>query len=158
MREPTDLQLHFVMRVQATIGEPVVMGETGRGKRVAIPITGGTVEGPFFSGTVLPLGADFQVQWPSGITEVHAEYVIKTNVGALIHVDNLGLTAPSEVATPPESRGDTGAGEGVRLFRTAARLSTEDSNLHWLNANMFFCSAQGQADRASVIIDFYRAG
>lgn len=158
MDAPAELQLNFVMRIHATIGEPLAIGETARGKRVAIPITGGTVEGPFFTGEVLPTGADFQVQWPSGINEIHAEYVIKTDAGALIHVDNLGLTAPADVATPREFRGDGWVDDGVRHFRTAARLTTEEPSLNWLNANMFFCSARGQADRASVVIDFYRAG
>lgn len=158
MDAPTELQLNFVMRVLATIGDPVVTGETARGKRVAIPITGGTVEGPFFGGVVLPMGADFQTQWPSGINEIHAEYVIKTDAGALIHVDNLGLTAPADVATPREFRSEDWVDDGVRHFRTAARLTTEEPSLLWLNANMFYCSARGQADRASVVIDFYRAG
>lgn len=158
MEMPAQPEFNFVMRVHATIGEPVVTGDTPRGKRVAIPITGGTVEGPFFTGTVLPMGADFQVQWPSGINEIHAEYVIKTDLGALIHIDNLGLTAPADVATPREFRGENWIDDGVRHFRTAARLSTEEPSLSWLNANMFYCSARGQADRKSVVIDFYRAG
>jgi hypothetical protein len=158
MDTPTAPELQFVMRVHATIGEPLVIGETARGKRVSIPITGGAVEGPFFHGEVLPMGADFQVQWPSGINEIHAEYVIKTDAGALIHVDNLGLTAPADVATPREFRDEDWVDDGERHFRTAARLSTEEPSLHWLNANMFYCSARGQADRASVVIDFYRAG
>lgn len=155
---PATPELQFVMRVNATIGEPVVTGETGRGKRAAIPITGGTVEGPFFSGEVLPMGADFQVLWPTGINEIHAEYVIKTDAGALVHIDNTGLTATATAATPEDFQGDGWADDGIRHFRTAAKLSTEDANLAWLNANMFVCSARGQADRKSVVLDFYRIG
>jgi hypothetical protein len=153
---PATPELQFVMRVHATIGEPVVTGETLRGKRVAIPITGGTVEGPFFTGEVVPMGADFQVLWPSGITEIHAEYVLKTDAGVLIHVDNTGLTSPAALATPEEFQGDGWVDDGVRHFRTAARLTTEDANLAWMNANTFVCSARGQADRKSVVLDFYR--
>ena len=158
MEMPANPVLNFVMRVHATIGEPIVTGETLRGKRVAIPITGGTVDGPFFKGSVLPTGADFQVQWPSGVNEIHAEYVIKTDAGAHIHVDNLGLTAPADLATPAEFRSEDWTDDGVRHFRTAARLTTEEPSLAWMNANMFYCSARGQSDRTSVVIDFYRAG
>jgi hypothetical protein len=155
---PATPDLQFVMRVHATIGEPVVTGDTARGKRVAIPITGGTVEGPFFAGEVIPMGADFQVVWPSGITEIHAEYVVKTDSGVLIHVDNGGLTSPATLATPEQFQGDGWVDDGVRHFRTAARLTTEGANLAWMNANMFVCSGRGQADKKSVVIDFYRIG
>lgn len=158
MDMPATPELQFVMRVTATIGDPVVTGETGRGKRVAIPITGGTVEGPFFTGEVIPMGADFQIQWPSGINEIHAEYVITTDTGALIHIDNGGLTATATAATPEEFQGDGWVDDGVRHFRTAALLTTEDAQLAWLNANMFVCSARGQADKKSVVLDFYRVG
>jgi len=155
---PSIPELQFVMRVHAMIGEAVMTGETARGKRVAIPITGGTVEGPFVTGEVVPMGADFQVQWPSGITEIHAEYVLKTDAGVLIHVDNGGLTSLATLATPQEFQGDGWVDDGSRHFRTAARLTTEDPHLAWMNANMFVCTARGQADKKSVVIDFYRVG
>jgi hypothetical protein len=158
MDMPVTPQLQFVMRIIASIGEPVVVGETARGRRVAMPITGGTVEGPFFSGSVVPMGADFQLQWPSGTNEIHAEYVITTDAGARIHIDNRGLSASSTLATPDEFKGEQWADDGVRYFRTGAQLTTQEPSLAWLNASMFVCSGRGQTDRKSVVIDFYRVG
>ena len=39
-------QLEFVMQLRVTLGQMYSVGDTPRGKRNVIPITGGTFEGP----------------------------------------------------------------------------------------------------------------
>ena len=46
--------LEHVMTITARLGETVEVGETGKGMRRFIPITGGMVEGEGLSGTVRP--------------------------------------------------------------------------------------------------------
>ena len=51
-------QLEFVMQLRVTLGQMYSVGDTPRGKRNVIPITGGTFEGPKIKGTILNGGAD----------------------------------------------------------------------------------------------------
>ena len=68
------------------------VGQTSHGNRFVIPIVGGTFEGPKMKGTILPGGADYQLQDNAhGRTEVEAIYSIKTDDGVNIHVRNRGL-------------------------------------------------------------------
>ncbi|WP_163279680.1 DUF3237 family protein, partial [Enterobacter hormaechei] len=84
---------------------------------------GGTVEGAGIRGRVLPGGADFQVIRPSGLTELQARYVIETQDGALVYVENNGLRFG-----PPEALERIRRGEPVDpaliYFRSTPRFET----------------------------------
>ena len=54
-------ETEFVMQLRVTLGEAYSVGETPQGKRLVIPITGGTFEGPLLKGTILNGGADYQL-------------------------------------------------------------------------------------------------
>jgi hypothetical protein len=83
---------------KVTIGETIILGESKRGVRRVVPITGGTFEGPGIRGTVLPGGADWQLVRPDGVTELYARYLLKTHDGYLIQVINrvVSRRAPGE--------------------------------------------------------------
>jgi hypothetical protein len=55
---PEPPRLRHVASLQVDVGPPLEIGETPAGLRRIIPITGGRVSGPLFSGRVLPGGAD----------------------------------------------------------------------------------------------------
>ena len=86
--EPT-LQPAFAVEVQVLL--PHTIGDTGSGFRRIFPIVGGRVLGPRLSGTVLPVGADWSVVRPDGVTELYARYAIRTDDGDIIDVINAGL-------------------------------------------------------------------
>ena len=69
------LESEPVLRLHVEVGEPKPVGETGAGRLVIIPITGGTFEGGQLRGSVLPGGADWSTQLPNGVAHVHAEAV-----------------------------------------------------------------------------------
>ncbi|MFX5634545.1 DUF3237 family protein, partial [Acinetobacter baumannii] len=73
------------------VASPIEVGDIGSGDRRVLAISGGTVEGQAIRGRVLPGGADFQIIRPSGLTELQARYVIETDDGALVYVENNGL-------------------------------------------------------------------
>jgi len=77
---------------KVTIGETIVLGDSKRGVRRVVPITGGTFEGPGIHGEVLPGGADWQLVRPDGVTELYARYLLKTHDGYLIQVINRVLS------------------------------------------------------------------
>jgi hypothetical protein len=95
--EPT---LEFVFEEIVKLGQARAPGDTARGGRLIIPITGGTFEGPGdgegIKGTVVPGGWDWQLRRADGCTEVEADYFLETDDGVLINVVNKGAICPGE--------------------------------------------------------------
>ena len=56
--EPKAPELEYVVRLHVTLDPAFSVGNTGKGARTVIPITGGTFEGPGLKGEVLPGGAE----------------------------------------------------------------------------------------------------
>lgn len=92
-KEPLFTTKH-IWDARVLIGEGVELGKTKYGTRRMIPIVGGTFKGADIEGTVLPVGADFQVTRADGDTEFNARYMLKTNDGVLIQVINRALFSP----------------------------------------------------------------
>lgn len=75
-------QLEFALQLRVHISEPYTIGETAHGRRIVIPITGGSFEGPSLKGTILSGGADYQLANADGTrTELEAIYSIRTDDG-----------------------------------------------------------------------------
>ena len=129
---PSDApQLEFVVQLKVTLGQPYSVGETPHGRRMVIPITGGTFEGPNIKGTVLNGGADYQLASADGSrTDIEAIYSIKTDDGVYIHVRNCGII-----------RGGTDeSGKPSFYFKCAPKFEAPaDSKYAWLNNSLFLC-------------------
>lgn len=125
-------QLEFVMQLKVTLGEVYTVGETPHGKRVVIPITGGTFEGPLLKGIILNGGADYQLASSDGKrTELEAIYSIKTDDGVYIHIRNRGIIAGGMDAD----------GKPSFYFKAAPQFEApEDSRYAWLNNALFLCT------------------
>lgn len=121
------------MRLHVEIGTPYVVGETGAGRLMIIPITGGTFTGGALRGRVLPGGADWSTQLPGGVAHVHARYWIETDDGAVIAVENEGsihnLREDAVIRTTPRFTCDI---NGTYAFLTrdvfAAELKSAGKN------------------------------
>jgi hypothetical protein len=85
-------RLEFAFEFRVTLSPAVVVGETLYGRRQYIPITGGTITGPRFSGEVLPGGWDYQLVLSAGCANLSADYFIRATDGAVIHVLNEGVS------------------------------------------------------------------
>ena len=95
-------ELELLYRSVVTLGEAIDVGETARGHRRIIPITGGTFEGPEIKGEILPMGWDWQLDRPDGCTEIIADYFLRTDDGVVINVVNSGaLCQPGEDGPVP---------------------------------------------------------
>ena len=80
-----------------------------------IPIVGGTLSDGLV-GTVLPGGADWNLQRPDGSTELWARYEIRLADGAVVSVTNTAVhaaDAPAPILTTPQF--DVGADGPVEL-------------------------------------------
>lgn len=118
-------ETEFVMTLKVKLGQAYSVGETPKGRRTVIPITGGTFEGPLLKGTILEGGADWQLA-KGNRTELEAIYSIKTDDGVYIHIRNRGIIA---------------GGDGGFYFKAAPQFEApEDSKYAWLNNALFLCA------------------
>ena len=93
-----NLKADEVMQLQVTLGEVKVVGNTGPGRLVVIPITGGTMRGGRINGKVVPGGADWNFTLANGTAHVFAKYLLETDDGEFIAIENEGLIDPGSPA------------------------------------------------------------
>ena len=86
-----DFKTEFMWDAKVKIANLINVGESKRGVRRVIPITGGTFTGPKIKGEVLSGGEDCQLVRPDGDTELSARYLLKTVDGIVIQVINNAL-------------------------------------------------------------------
>jgi hypothetical protein len=89
-------RMEFVYEETVTLGASIHPGATPFGERNIVPITGGTFTGPRLRGKILPGGWDWQLASKSGCFFINANYMIQTDDGAVINVDNRGRSCPKE--------------------------------------------------------------
>jgi hypothetical protein len=142
-------KLSLVTDLVAGVTPPIDVGDTPHGRRRVIPISGGTVSGPRLNGRMLPGGADFQVWRSDGCTEIHARYVLESDAGALIYVENTGLRHGSPEAMDRLARG-LPVDPSQIYFRTVARFETSAPDLAWLTRGIFLCSGARFPDNVQI--------
>ena len=148
-----DPSLKRVYRLEATLGDPLDLGELAQGRRRIVPLTGGTFTGPELSGTLLPgASADWQTVQPDGTAFGDIRYTLQTVGGDLLYVQSRGVRHGS-----PEVLARLGRGEEVDAskytFRTSTQIETAAADLDWLNKGVFIGVGGRQAER--VIYETY---
>lgn len=126
--EVSNLTTELVMELHVQIAAPVAIGDSDLGNRRYIPITGGSFEGKGIKGEVLAGGADWQLERPDGVLEIHAIYSIRTDDGAVIAVDNQGIAINLPIEGSPETE---------RYTRTTPEFSAPIGKYDWLNKRVF---------------------
>lgn len=142
---------HFAdLRVE--VGVPQVLGNSARGLRRVVPITGGEAIGHGWRARVLPGGSDFQLIVSDTLSELDARYGLETDAGDLVYVQNHAVRAAS-----PEVMGKLLRGEPVDAaqvyFRCSPRFETASPSLKWINERMFV--GAGARHPAEVVMRFY---
>lgn len=126
----------YLASISVQVGPPIEIGDTPEGFRRIIPITGGTVTGPRLNGRVLSAGADFQLLRSPTVTEMDAKYVLATDGGEHIYVNNFAIRTGSE-----EDIAALVAGVPVDpariYFRCAPRLTGTGPLWSWLGSRIF---------------------
>jgi hypothetical protein len=87
-------RLEFAFEEHVTLAPATVVGDTAWGHRQFIAITGGTVAGPKFRGTVMPGGWDYQLRLANGCSSLSADYFLRAEDGTIIRVLNQGVLCP----------------------------------------------------------------
>ena len=151
-----DPSLTRVYRLEATVGEPLDLGDITLGHRRIVPLTGGTFTGPELNGKLLPgSSADWQIVLPDG-TAVGLERVPDVaDGGDLLYVQSRGVRHGRADVLERLARGeDVDATEYT--FRTSIQIETAAPALDWLNKGVFI--SVGGRRPGAVIYETYLVG
>ena len=151
-----DPRLTQVYRLEATLAQPLDLGETAQGHRRIVPLTGGTFTGPQLNGKLLPgASADWQIVLPDGTALGDIRYTLETDGSDLLYVQSRGVRHGSAEVLSRLGRGeDVDASEYT--FRTSTQIETAAPHLDWLNKGVFISVAGRQA--TGVIYETYLVG
>jgi Protein of unknown function (DUF3237) len=151
-----DPRLTQVYRLEATLAQPLDLGETAQGHRRIVSLTGGTFTGPELNGKLLPgASADWQIVLPDGTALGDIRYTLETDGGDLLYVQSRGVRHGSTEVLSRLGRGeDVDASEYT--FRTSTQIETAAPHLDWLNKGVFISVAGRQA--TGVIYETYLVG
>jgi hypothetical protein len=124
--------------LDATLGDPIELGDGAQGHRRIVPLTGGTFAGPVVGqGKLLPgASADWQTILPDGTALGDIRYTLQTDAGSVLYVQSRSVRHGS-----PEVLGRLASGEDVDpseyTFRTATQIQASEASLDWLNKGVF---------------------
>ena len=151
-----DPALTRVYRLEATLGEPLDLGDLAQGRRRILPLTGGTFTGPELNGSLLAgSSADWQLVLPDGTALGDIRYTLQTNGGDLLYVQSHGVRHGTTEVLERLARGeDVDATEYT--FRTSTRIEAAAPDLDWLNRGVFI--SVGGRKPGGVIYETYLVG
>jgi hypothetical protein len=152
MTSLTPPQLKFFADLAVQVDRPQEVGRTARGLRRLIPILGGEASGEGWKARVLPGGADFQLVVSDTLAELDARYVLETEAGELIYVQNRAIRSG-----PPELMAKLVRGEPVDpaqiYFRCSPSFETASPSLQWITERMFVGAGARHPDK--VVMRFW---
>ena len=151
--DPQPPKLSLAMTLTVQVGPPTELGEVPRGRRRIIPILGGTFEGPTVRGKVVPGGADWQIVRADGLAELDTRYMLQTDAGSLVYIQNAGIRH-----APPDVTKKLLAGQPVDpsqvYFKTVPTFETSAPELQWLTRSIFV--GTGERRPTEVVIRVWR--
>jgi hypothetical protein len=131
---------------------PQVLGNSARGLRRVVPITGGEATGHGWRARVLPGGSDFQLIVSDTLSELDARYGLETDAGDMVYVQNHAVRSASAEVMGKLLRGEPVEPSQV-YFRCSPRFETASPALKWINERMFV--GAGVRRPAEVVMRFY---
>jgi hypothetical protein len=142
-------QLKFFADLTVQVGRPQEAGRGPRGLRRLIPILGGEAVGDGWRARVVPGGADFQLVVNETLAELDARYMLETDAGELIYVQNRAIRSG-----PPELMARLVRGEPVDpaliYFRCSPSFEASAPSFAWINERMFVGSGARHPDRVEM--------
>lgn len=137
------LETEEIMRIHVQCNDDMEVKNDGSGFLRVIPIVGGTFQGKV-NGTIVPGGADWNTSKDNGISHLFAKYLLKTEDGEYIAIENEGKIDMKAAET---------------RIKTIPRFQvSSDSKYAWLNAGVFVGELQGGEQRGQIEIIIYKLG
>jgi hypothetical protein len=90
--EPDQPSLAFAFEELVTLGADIPVGRTAIGERNIVPITGGAFSGPGLKGIIMGGSWDWQLIRADGCRQLKADYMLKTDDGAIVNVVNTAVS------------------------------------------------------------------
>ena len=132
--EPVRLTYAFTTRIE--LAPPVEQGEIEGGRRRFVPIIGGTITGPWLTGTVLAGGGDWQTIYPDGFTRIEARYFLKAADGTVIGIHNPGVRVASAEVSGRMARGER-VDPSAYYFRASPVFDPPPGPHAWMRGKTF---------------------
>jgi hypothetical protein len=130
---PLPLTHDFLFRMVLRVGAPQMVGATRHGELRVVPVTGGSIEGPRFTGEVLPgTAADWLRVDADGTAHMDVRLTLKAASGGVVFMHYSGIRTGT-----PEVLARLNGGQPVDpseyYFRIAARFETGAPELAWMS-------------------------
>jgi hypothetical protein len=91
------LEYVFEMRVEFTADRCIFGPLPGGGAQGYTPTSGGLIYGPRLQGKIVPFsGADFAVVRDDRVIEINSHYLLETDDGTKIYINNVGYLVPAK--------------------------------------------------------------
>jgi muconolactone delta-isomerase len=146
-------RLTLVYRLEATLGEPLDLGDVGQGHRRIVPQTGGSFRGPELGGELLAgVSADWQIVTEDGTAFADIRSTLRTDGGEMLYVQSRGVRHGSAEVLARLARGED-VDPSDYTFRTSTSIETAAPGLPWLNKGVFV--SVGARIPGAVIYDTY---
>lgn len=142
-------ELDFFADLSVRVAPAHEVGPTPAGRRRIIPILGGEVRGKGWQARVLSGGADFQIIVSPTMARLDARYVLETDAGELIYVQNSALRVASEDVTARLVRGEPVDPQLV-YFRCTPTFETSAPAFAWINERLFVGSGIRRPDEVQI--------
>lgn len=134
------LEAEIVLQLHVLCEAPFEVKNDGIGHLNVIPIIGGSFDG-LIKGEIVSGGADWNTAREGGISHVFAKYLIKTDDGHFIAIENEGKIC----------------WEKEDFIKTSPRFQVaQDSPYHWLNSGVYVGSLGVCSKENAVDITIYR--
>jgi len=144
--------LQFFADLSVLVDSAQEVGQALHGQRLVIPILGGEVQGHGWSARVLSGGADFQLILNPRMAELDARYVMETDGGDLIYVQNRAVRTAAPEVMARLIRGEPVDPAEV-YFRCSPSFETASAALGWISERLFVGTGARQPDR--VVMRFF---
>ena len=145
-------ELKFFADLSVEVDKPQEVGATVHGKRRVIPILGGEAHGQGWTARVLRGGADFQMIVNETLAELDARYVLETDAGDLIFVQNRAVRTASPEVMARLIRGEKVDPQLVYL-RCTPQFETASKTLAWISEKLFIGTGARHPDK--VVMRFF---
>jgi hypothetical protein len=144
-------RFEYAFTITLTLGEVHWVRPTSQGStRGAVYVASGTVDGPEIRGMVIPQsGADWPLLRPDGVIDFDARYLLRTDDGVVIYMQNRGFRwGPREVMAAMRRR--ESVDPDSYYMRTAPKFDAPEGRYEWLSRYVFVGIAEKTPEGNSI--------